>query len=130
MRWLAISAFIGMLSVVIGAFGAHIAAAKLSESVYKTLQVAIDYHQFYSLFLVVISLFNYQARDGFKFSKWVFNGALCGGCLFSGSLYLYVITGIKSFAMITPFGGILLIATWATVGIESYLYLKRKHQET
>ena len=124
MRWLAISAFIGMLSVVIGAFGAHIAAAKLSESLYKTLQVAIDYHQFYSLFLLVLSLYAYQ-YDRYKIvTTFLLTIIIVGVLLFSGSLYAYVLTGIKALTFLTPFGGVTLMIAWGILGINAIRLLK------
>ena len=120
MSYVIISAVLGFSSVLVGAFGAHIAAQMLTESLYKTLQVAIDYHQFYSLFLLVLSLFNSQSKAGFVIPGYVFKSAIVGVLLFSGSLYVYVLTGVKALTFLTPVGGVILMIMWGMLGVAAF----------
>tara|TARA_B100000427_G_scaffold102572_1_gene84766 strand:+ start:4066 stop:4446 length:381 start_codon:yes stop_codon:yes gene_type:complete len=124
MNYIVISAVLGFLSVLIGAFGAHIAVQTLTESLYKTLQVAIDYHQFYSLFLLVLSLFNRQSNAGFVIPGYVFKSAIVGVLLFSGSLYAYVLTGVKALTFVTPVGGMILMLMWGLLGVAAFRYYR------
>ena len=124
MSYVIISTVLGFSSVLVGAFGAHVAAQMLTESLYKTLQVAIDYHQFYSLFLLVLSLYAYQ-YDRYKIvTTFLLTIIIVGVLLFSGSLYAYVLTGIKALTFLTPLGGVTLMIAWGILGINAIRLLK------
>ena len=122
MSYVIISAVLGFSSVLVGAFGAHMAAQVLTESLYKTLQVAIDYHQFYSLVLLVLSLFNSQFKVGFVIPSYVLKSVIVGVLLFSGSLYAYVLTGVKALTFVTPVGGMVLMIMWGVLGLAAFRY--------
>jgi uncharacterized membrane protein YgdD (TMEM256/DUF423 family) len=47
-----------------------------------------------------------------KVLRWSANLFIAGLLLFSGSLYILSISGIKTLGMITPFGGACWIAAW------------------
>ena len=122
MFYVIISTVLGFTSVLVGAFGAHMAAQVLTESLYKTLQVAIDYHQFYSLVLLVLSLFNSQFKVGFVIPSYVLKSVIVGVLLFSGSLYAYVLTGVKALTFVTPVGGMVLMIMWGVLGLAAFRY--------
>jgi len=122
MFYVIISTVLGFTSVLVGAFGAHMAAQVLTESLYKTLQVAIDYHQFYSLVLLVLSLFNSQFKVDFVIPSYVLKSVIVGVLLFSGSLYAYVLTGVKALTFVTPVGGMVLMIMWGLLGLAAFRY--------
>ena len=122
MFYVIISTVLGFTSVLVGAFGAHMAAQVLTESLYKTLQVAIDYHHFYSLVLLVLSLFNSQFKVGFVIPSYVLKSVIVGVLLFSGSLYAYVLTGVKALTFVTPVGGMVLMIMWGLLGLAAFRY--------
>ena len=105
---------LGMLAVILGAFGAHGLKEVLSEESLTSYETGVRY-QFYHAFLALI-----VANSSFFTSKTkniVFYMILVGVILFSGSIYLlstYALTGVsfKSIAFITPVGGLLLILAW------------------
>lgn len=112
---IAIGAFIGALSVGLGAFGSHILRARLSQGDYETFQIAVRYQFYHALLLVIIGIWNQMAEIN-ELQK-VGYLILVGITLFSGSLYLIVFTGIKSFGAVAPIGGALLIVSWIYLGI-------------
>jgi uncharacterized membrane protein YgdD (TMEM256/DUF423 family) len=110
-----IAAIFGFLAVAIGAFGAHGLEPYLSPDNKQRYQTAVQYHFYHTLalFLVAILL-------QYKYSKWLKTSAYAftsGIILFSGSLYIYSTSGIKIFAMITPFGGLGFLVGWACLVI-------------
>ncbi|WP_026374649.1 DUF423 domain-containing protein [Aestuariibacter salexigens] len=105
------AAISGMTAVILGAFAAHGLKGKLSEPLLNAFQTGVQY-QFYHtlalLFIVLISRFvpsTLLSWSGYFFAA--------GILLFSGSLYLLALTGIKWFGPITPLGGVCFIAGWA-----------------
>ncbi|MCW8848839.1 MAG: DUF423 domain-containing protein [Melioribacteraceae bacterium] len=104
-----VSAILGALGVAFGAFGAHGLKTILSPELLETYKTGVLYHLIHSVVLLTISLnINYRLRIPFYF---IFTGII----LFSFSLYIYALTSITAFAMITPIGGISLIIGWIMI---------------
>nr|WP_239584216.1 DUF423 domain-containing protein [Aquibacillus albus] len=104
----------GFLSVALGAFGAHGLEGKISEKALKAWEKAVTYQMFHTvaIFIAAILLAKYGGAS-FLTAGWFF---LVGIVLFSGSLYIYAPSGIKAFAMITPFGGLAFLIGWVLLG--------------
>ena len=105
---------LGMLAVILGAFGAHGLKEILSDESLISYETGVRY-QFYHAFLALI-IANSSLLTS-KTKKIVFYMILIGVVLFSGSIYLlstYALTGVsfKSIAFITPLGGVFLILAW------------------
>ena len=110
MNYLMIGAISGCLVVVMGAFGAHALKDILDDYGKSIYNKAVLYHMFHSIALLILGLINkIQPEIQLFIVGWSF---LFGIILFSGSLYILAITGIKSLGMITPIGGILFIIGW------------------
>ena len=76
-----------------------------------TVNPAKGYHMLHSIAILILGLINkIQPEIQLSMAGWSF---VFGIILFSGSLYILAITGIKSLGMITPIGGILFISGWA-----------------
>ena len=102
-----IGAISGCLVVIMGAFGAHALNEILDDYGKSIYNKAVLYHMFHSIALLILGLINkIQPEISLSISGWSF---LFGMILFSGSLYILAITGIKSLGMITPIGGLLFI---------------------
>ena len=98
------------LAVGLGAFGAHGLKSHLSENMLQTYKTGVDYHFYHALGLLLIGVL--AATMPSSLLKW---SAICltaGIVLFSGSLYVLSISGIKWLGAITPFGGLSFIAGW------------------
>ncbi|MBL7856839.1 MAG: DUF423 domain-containing protein [Cyclobacteriaceae bacterium] len=108
---LILAASTGILAVGLGAFGAHALKPMLMASArLDTYQTAVGY-QFYHVFALLATGILMKEFDQKKLGL----AGLCftlGIVLFSGSLYVICFTGITSFGLVTPFGGVLFIAGW------------------
>lgn len=104
----------GFLAVALGAFGAHGLEAKLTEKQLNTWEKAVNYQMFHTGALLVTGLLMAKFQSAsLTWAGWMF---LIGIILFSGSLYIYSTTSIKTFAMITPIGGVAFLIGWILLG--------------
>jgi uncharacterized membrane protein YgdD (TMEM256/DUF423 family) len=87
----------GFLAVSIGAFAAHMLRDRLGPELLNTFQTGVQYHMYHALALLGIGLM------------------MSGIVLFSGSLYLLSITGIRWLGAITPLGGLCFLTAWALI---------------
>ncbi|WHX25959.1 DUF423 domain-containing protein [Virgibacillus halodenitrificans] len=104
----------GFLAVALGAFGAHGLEGKISEKALATWEKAVNYQMFHTMALLVTGLLATKITgSGISWAGWMF---FIGIILFSGSLYIYSTTAIKTFAMITPLGGVAFLIGWVILG--------------
>jgi uncharacterized membrane protein YgdD (TMEM256/DUF423 family) len=107
---------LGLLSVVLGAFGAHALRGHISDEAVSIFETAVRY-QFYHLFALLAAGILYQSFPS-KFIRWAGIAFIIGIILFSGSLYFLtyikggVIPGYDWVGAITPFGGLSFILGW------------------
>jgi uncharacterized membrane protein YgdD (TMEM256/DUF423 family) len=111
-----IASIMGALGVALGAFGAHGLKQILTPQLLETYKTGIFYHLIHSVVLLAISL-NSKLNLTFPFYF-----ILCGIILFSFSLYVYAISGITTFAMVTPIGGFSLIIGWLLIIFSIFKY--------
>jgi uncharacterized membrane protein YgdD (TMEM256/DUF423 family) len=99
------------LVVMLGAFGAHGLKTKLTAEMLAVYQTGVHYHLFHALGLLAVGLVASQIADSvwLKWSGWLM---LAGVILFSGSLYVLSVSGLRWLGMVTPFGGVAFIAAW------------------
>ena len=99
------------LVVLFGAFGAHALKARLSVEMLAVYQTGVHYHLFHALGLIAVGLVATQipASAYLKWSGWLM---LAGIVLFSGSLYVLSVSGLRWLGMVTPFGGLAFIFSW------------------
>ena len=98
------------LAVAIGAFGAHGLKSHLSETMLQTYKTGVEYHFYHALGLMLIGVLSLSIPSGLI--NWSAIFLTAGIILFSGSLYILAITGIKWLGAITPLGGLSFIAGW------------------
>ncbi|KAF2327162.1 DUF423 domain-containing protein [Flavobacterium nitrogenifigens] len=118
-------AFIGMLAIILGAFGAHLLKKYLSVDQLNTFEVGVRYQMYHALFLLFLST---QKDIAEKTLKTIYNLVVAGVLLFSGSIYLlatkdYTLFESKIIVFATPLGGFLLIIAWTLL---FFAILKRK----
>ena len=109
--WLFLAAFFGFLSVALGALGAHSLKNILDEYGKSVYEKAVLYQMFHSMALFAVGVFQHLFK-GISFSLAGF-GFLIGILLFSGSLYVLAISGVKWLGAITPIGGLSFLFGWA-----------------
>ena len=107
-----------MLSVVLGAFGAHYLKNTLSEYSLSIFQTGVFYQFVHSLGILFIALLSHSLDNiNLNLSIWFF---ISGIFLFSGSLYLLALTDVKWLGAITPIGGMFFILGWFSLIIKSF----------
>lgn len=108
--WLLSGALFAALSVALGAFGAHALKESLDAYGRDIYEKAVFYQMVHALALLGTGVLQRLFASGsFAYAGWAF---LAGILLFSGSLYLLAMTGVKSFGAITPVGGVAFLFGW------------------
>ncbi|MFO0694846.1 MAG: DUF423 domain-containing protein [Polyangiales bacterium] len=113
---LTLSGAMGFLAVALGAFGAHGLKKKLEPLVdgaqrLAWWETAAHYHLTHALALGLAAVIVGKAGGGPAGpAGWCF---VAGMTIFSGSLYVMTLTGIRGLGAITPIGGLFLLAGWA-----------------
>jgi uncharacterized membrane protein YgdD (TMEM256/DUF423 family) len=116
---------LGLLSVVLGAFGAHGLKSVLSDSSLDSYETGVTYQMYHALVLLWLgSTVQLTAIQ----KKWIYYFFTIGVVFFSFSIYLLAtndLTSInfKSLAFITPLGGAFLIGGWVLIGHRVFKYL-------
>src|SRR4051812_33203622 len=94
-NWVRVGAVLGFLAVALGAFGAHGLKTKLEAlGTAANYQTAVQYHMFHALAILGVGLLagGYPANRAVSVAGWSF---LIGVLVFSGSLYILAVTGMK-----------------------------------
>lgn len=112
-----LAALLLALGVVIGAFGAHGLQKMVEADKLVTFETGVRYHFFHSLGLLAVGIIG-LIKPNFKANKSVIF-FLAGILLFSFNCYFYVLTGVKTFAMIVPVGGFSFILGWVALMLEA-----------
>ena len=117
-RTLAIAGFLLALATIFGAFGAHALKAQLSPDRLQVYETAVRYHFFHALGLLGIGL-------ALRFMdvpsvRWAAVLVIAGIVLFSGSLYALTFGAPRPFGIVTPIGGVALIAGWICFAVGAW----------
>jgi len=112
MRWSGLGAILLGLAVVLGAFGAHGLRGRLDAYSMDIYQKAVFYQFIHALGLLIVPLFIRADVLTESAGAWICGLLLAGILIFSGSLYLLAVTGIRALGAITPIGGLSFIAAW------------------
>jgi uncharacterized membrane protein YgdD (TMEM256/DUF423 family) len=109
--FLTVGALSGGLAVALGAFGAHGLQTRLAAEKLATYETAVRYHFYHALALVAVGLAQgiWPGAGLLSSAGWLF---VAGTVLFSGSLYLLAISGVRWLGAIAPLGGLAFIAGW------------------
>lgn len=114
---LSTGAILGMIAIILGAFGAHALKKVLSIEQLVTFETGVRYQMYHALFLLFLGLLKDVAQ---KTKKTIYFLVLFGVILFSGSIYLLATNDLTSFdfkiiGFVTPIGGLLLILGWSVL---------------
>lgn len=112
MNWLVLAAVFGASAVAAGAFGAHGLKARVSPELLETWKTGALYHLVHSLALLALAFYAQATDRAIGLPGSLFS---IGILLFSGSLYLLVLTGVRGLGAVTPVGGLVLIAAWLSL---------------
>jgi uncharacterized membrane protein YgdD (TMEM256/DUF423 family) len=117
MNWTATAAILLALAVSIGAFGAHGLQGRLDTYSLGVYEKAVFYHFIHALGMLAVPLLVRARLISESAGTWTGWLLLAGIVLFSGSLYVLAITGIRTLGAITPFGGVSFIAAWIVLAV-------------
>ena len=104
------------LAVALGAFGAHMLESKVSASRLSTFETGVQYQMYHALALMLVGYISLSHPGLLNSPGYCF---LAGTIIFSGSLYLLVLTDTAWLGAITPIGGVLFIVGWILFAIKS-----------
>ena len=105
-RVLAAGALLAGAGVVLGAFGAHALRARFGAAELGWWETAVAYQMWHGIALVA---FGAGRVDRIAAPAWLLGA---GAAIFSGTLYVMALTGLRWLGAVTPVGGLLMIAGW------------------
>lgn len=111
--FLLLGSLFAFLSVALGAFGAHALKTRLEPASMDVFQTGVQYQSFHALALLAAAALWYF-RPERKRLKWTCILFSLGIVIFSGSLYILAMTGVKWLGAITPIGGVCFLSGWIT----------------
>ena len=108
---LTITSVLGILAVVLGAFGAHALKNKLSIEGLNSFETAVRYQMYHVIVLLFVNTYRGFSNKAKKNISYLF---FLGILFFSGSIYAIQFTEItaKSIWFITPLGGLFFMIGW------------------
>ena len=105
-------------AIIIGAFGAHIIKTKVPFEDLAIFETGVKYHFYHALGLILVGILGfYYPHETLKVSGLFFT---IGILVFSGSLYLLVITDLRWLGALTPIGGFFYIIGWFVLAFNIY----------
>jgi uncharacterized membrane protein YgdD (TMEM256/DUF423 family) len=121
--FISLAAASGLLAVALGAFGSHALKTRLDEYALSVYQTGVQYHFYHSLALLgvgLLCLWHPQSAllrtSGIAFAV--------GILIFSGSLYVLSLSGLRWLGAVTPLGGLAFMAGWACLAVASWHLLE------
>jgi uncharacterized membrane protein YgdD (TMEM256/DUF423 family) len=109
-----VGALLGAIGVGCGAFGAHALKSSLGADQLGWWQTAVQYQLWHALALVALAALPLP-RPGRPAAAFAL-----GTVIFSGTLYVMALSGIRWLGAVTPLGGLLLIAGWLLLAWEAW----------
>jgi len=100
----------GFLAVALGAFGAHFLKTRVDEYYLGVFKTGVEYQMYHSLALGFVAL--WMSRMPSPLLKFAGIAFVIGMVIFSGSLYLLVLTKTKAWGAVTPIGGLSFLVGW------------------
>ncbi|MCG9791605.1 DUF423 domain-containing protein [Flavobacterium algicola] len=118
-------ALLGMIAIILGAFGAHALKKILTPDLLATFETGVRYQMYQAFFLLLLPSFTLLSQ---KAKSTIYYLIVIGVILFSGSIYGLATNYLtpfdfKTIGFVTPIGGLLIIIGW---GILFFNYIKSK----
>lgn len=119
MNWTAIAALSLAFAVGLGAFGAHGLRDKLDPYSMTVYEKAVLYHFLHALGILLVALLGRTGAISAAGQARVAWLLFAGIVLFSGSLYVLAVSGVRALGAITPLGGLAFIVGWLLLAYEA-----------
>jgi uncharacterized membrane protein YgdD (TMEM256/DUF423 family) len=99
------------LAVALGAFGAHVLKSRLAADMLANFETGVRYQMYHALALLAVAwaVSRWAGSSLPAAAGWLF---VAGTLLFSASLYLLALSGVRWLGAITPLGGVAFVAGW------------------
>ena len=118
MGYSSIASLLLLLAVVLGAFGAHGLRQHLDAYAMGIWEKAVFYHFIHALGILIVTVMARVEMLTAQAAARVSQLLILGIVLFSGSLYLLAVSGVKTLGAVTPLGGVSFIAAWLYLAIQ------------
>lgn len=113
--WLLLAGFAGLSGVALGAFAAHGLKGRLGSEALAVFQTGVLYHLLHAVVLFGVALLALRLRSRLVTLAGTF--FTLGILLFSGSLYLMMLTPVGKLGLITPAGGVCFMIGWLCLAL-------------
>jgi uncharacterized membrane protein YgdD (TMEM256/DUF423 family) len=113
-----VGSVLAFVAVGAGAFGAHALRARLAPDLLEVFETGARYNMYHALALLAAAWAANQWPGSLTSAAgWLF---VAGTVIFSGSLYVLALSGIRWLGAITPIGGVALLAGWACLALAAW----------
>lgn len=116
--FLMLAAFFGFTGVALGAFAAHGLKSRLSADYLAIFHTGVSYQLVHALAILAVAMLSAHLPG--RLVGWAGGLFAVGILLFSGSLYVLTLSGLSKLGMITPLGGLCLLAGWLCLGLAAW----------
>jgi len=114
-----VAALFGLAAVLLGAFGAHGLAGRVSPERLAIWDTAAHYLGWHATTLLAVALLEVRMRGSWlQVAAWAM---VLGSLVFSGSLFALVLTDTPAWGAVTPFGGVALAVGWGALALGALL---------
>ena len=115
-RFFSIGAASALIAVAAGAFGAHALRSRLEPASLAIFETGARYQMYHALGLIAVAfaVSQWPAARSAVWAGWLF---VAGTILFSGSLYLLALTGVRWLGAVTPLGGLAFMLGWICLAL-------------
>ncbi|MDN6322770.1 MAG: DUF423 domain-containing protein [Halomonas sp.] len=122
--WWCVAALSGAMMVMLGAYAAHGLASRTTEAMVSAVETGVRYQAWHTLAMMIVLV--WRQVNPLAGQRWVLPMWTLGVVGFSGSLYLMALMGLN-LGIVTPIGGVLLMAGWLALGVV-VLLVQRRHR--
>ncbi len=113
--WFAAGAVLSGLGVLVGAFGAHGLRDRVTADMLAVFETGVRYHLIHGLAVLAVAWAAARWPSAWiGAAGWLF---AAGIVVFSGSLYILAISGVRWWGAVTPIGGVCFLAGWAALAV-------------
>ena len=113
--WFAAGAVLSGLGVLVGAFGAHGLRDRVTADMLAVFETGVRYHLIHGLAVLAVAWAAARWPNAWiGAAGWLF---AAGIVVFSGSLYILAISGVRWWGAVTPIGGVCFLAGWAALAV-------------
>lgn len=119
-NWIVFGSLLAALAVILGAFGAHALKTRVTPEELTVFETGVKYHFYHALGLILVGIIGFHYPP--QLLKLPAIALSLGILLFSGSLYLVVLSSMKWLGAITPLGGVAFILGWLSLAFNIYRF--------